>query len=264
MMVRYIFLVSLMLLFMGCSSKGEIAMSKSLEQMSSLGKVMQKTEKISINDGNETKVFLTATYLNGQESLVDEKKRVREKFVIGLYLADDANPVNLINADQNLTINIPYPESEKEFSREEKKKRSKGLDKLPLLVKKLSLDDPMLKNIPMVNSWSSYFYVEFPHSEKEKFALTYQNKIYGKIPMKKKKDAKSKKKKLTKKKLTKKKVDEKKKAKISKKKEQKQLSVDIKKKKKEKIEKQRYRKYRMYFTKKYKYLGRGKVSLFGR
>ena len=251
MMIRYIILLGLMLLSMGCNSKNEIAMTKSLEQMSSIGKVMQKTEKISINDGNETKVFLTATYLNGEESLVDEKDRVREKFIIGLYLADNINPENLINADQNLTINIPYPESDKEFSRKERIKRNKGLDKLPLLVKKLSPDDPMLKNIPMVNSWSSYYYVEFPHSKKDHFSLTYQNKIYGKIPMKKKKAVKSKKKKKTK---------------ILKQKKQKPQSVNIKSKKKkiEKVQKQQYRKYRLNFSKKYKYIGRGKVSLFGR
>ena len=229
MYIRSIILMSVVLFYSGCTSKNEIAMEKSLSQMGSYGKEMQKTEKLSITDNGEVKVFLTATYLNGKQSVEDEKNQVREKFIIGLYQTGDINTTGLINKDQNITINVQYPKSDKAFTKAEKIKRSKGMEKLPTLVKKLTPNDPLLKNIPMVNSWSEYYYVEFPHTQNENFALTYQNKIYGKIPLKNNNINKT--------------------AKNNKTKEKKEI--------------QQYKKYKMYFSKKYKYLSKGKVNLFG-
>ena len=241
---------------MGCESKNEIALDKSLQQMSGSGKRMQRTENIEIKDENGTMVSVTATYLNPQESLRDEKEKLPEKFIVGLYQADDAGMGGLINSEQNLTINLDYPETDRDLSRAERKKRAKGIERLPLRIEPLSLEDPRLKNIPMVNRWSSYYYVEFPHTKKENFVLTYQNKIYGKKPIKKKK-------KKEKKVDTSKKEDQQKKhEKSGSEKREKEKKSDTASMKKEKKEVQEYKKYKMHFTKKYKYL-HGKVKLFG-
>jgi hypothetical protein len=82
----------------------------------------------------------------------------------------------LIGEGKRLTLNIQYPKTNRDLTKEQKIKRDKGVDRLPLLVKKLSISDPLLSNIPMVNKWSSYFYVEFPHTRREKFTLTYENR----------------------------------------------------------------------------------------
>ena len=247
-MFRELFLIGMIIFFTGCSSKNEKHMDKSFGKVSDFGAGMQKTENIKLSEDSEVKIFLTATYLNGEESVLDEDNKIKEKFVVGLYQSGDVNLTGLINADQNLTINIKYPKSDKVFTRAEKIERKKGIDRLPVTVKKLSLGDPLLKNVPLVNTWSSYYYVEFPHTEREKFALTYQNKVYGKKPMKKSKKKKDKNKKVK---------DEKEKNKIDKTKKD-----EIKKKKAEKVEKQEYKKYKLNFSKKAKYIYQKSKKLF--
>jgi hypothetical protein len=264
-MLKQVLLLGVIVLLAGCASKDEKKMERSFEQLTNPGIVLQKTEKVKISKDNEVKILLTATYLNGEESLADEDEKVREKFIVGLYQGSDINQSELISKDQNLTINLQYPKSDKKFTRAERAKRRKGIDRLPLVVKKLSADDPMLKNIPMVNAWGDYYYVEFPHTRRKQFSLIYQNRIYGKIPMKKKKPKKKKKK------------DEKnKKGKVAKKElktgqvkklEKKKTAVkDVKNKKdnkkRQKKEVQKYKKYKLNFAKKAKYLYRGNVKMF--
>ena len=248
-MLRQLFLIGTVILFMGCGSIHEKRMNRSFDKVSDFGAGMQKTENIKLSEDGEVKIFLTATYLNGEESILDDDKKIKEKFIIGLYQADDVNHTGLINEDQNLTINIKYPKSDEEFTREERIERRKGIDKLPVSVKKLSLDDPLLKNIPMVNTWNEYYYVEFPHTERKVFSLTYQNKVYGKKKKKKKNKKKKDEKDKTKKKVTK----EDTKTKQTKKKD---------KAKKEKAEKQEYKKYRLKFSKKGMYLYQKSKNLF--
>ena len=255
-MLRGLFLIGVILFFAGCSSKEENHMNRSFGKVSDFGAGMQKTENIKLSKEGEVKIFLTATYLNGEESAADDDKKIKEKFIVGLYQSDDVNYTGLINTDQNLTINIQYPKSDKEFTRAEKIERRKGVDKLPVSVKELSLDDPLLKNIPLVNTWNSYYYVEFPHTERKMFSLTYQNRVYGKIPMKKSKRKKDKKKK--EKKLAKRDTKAKQ-EKNQKTKDRKKKSI---KEKDKKAEKQEYKKYELKFSKKGKYLYQKSKNLF--
>ena len=179
-MFRQVLLMGIFIVFYtGCSTKGEKRMEKAFAKTTGSSTLMQKTEKIKISENNEVKVSLAVTYLNDEESIMDDKNKIREKFIINIYRSDDVNSTGLIDAEQKLTLNIQYPESDKEFNRAEKIKRDRGIDRLPLKIQKLSLSDPLLKNIPMVNSWNSYYYVEFPHTRRKKFALVYQNKRYG-------------------------------------------------------------------------------------
>ncbi len=263
-MLRELLLIGMVIFFAGCSSKEENRMNKSFGKISDSGAGMQKTENIKLSQDGEVKIFLTATYLNGEESVLDEDKKIKEKFIVGLYQADDVNLTGLINADQNLTINIQYPKSDKEFTRAEKIERKKGVDKLPVSVKKLSLDDPLLKNVPLINTWNSYYYVEFPHTERKMFSLTYQNKVYGKKKMKKKKKKDEKDKTKKNKSKNEKKVteeDTKTKQGKNKKAENKKKDKDTKEKD-EKAEKQEYKKYTLKFSKKAKYLSQPSKNIF--
>ncbi|SFV64953.1 hypothetical protein MNB_SV-6-1445 [hydrothermal vent metagenome] len=180
-MYRLSIISLVIILFMGCSSKHETKLDRDLEKSIVVDRNIQKTEKITIRDENETKILLTATYLNAESSLADDSNRVHEKFIIGIYRVDGIKDMDLISDEQNLTIRIAYPKPTKRdhFSRKELKKRAKGVVKLPVAVKKLSHNDPILRNMSLVNSWSSYYFVEFPHSINKKFTLTYQNKTYG-------------------------------------------------------------------------------------
>jgi len=180
-MYRLSIISLLVIFFVGCSSKHEARLDRDLKKTIVTDRHIQKTEKIAIRDVNETKILLTATYLNAESSLEDDRNRVNEKFIIGLYRVDGIKDMDLISDEQNLTIHIAYPKPTKRdnFSRKELKKRAKGVDRLPLKVVKLSLDNPLLKNMSLINSWSSYYFVEFPHSIKRRFTLTYQNKTYG-------------------------------------------------------------------------------------
>jgi hypothetical protein len=167
--------------FIGCSSKHEVKLDKALDKTITVDRHIQKTEKITIRDENETKILLTASYLNAEESFKDDDNRVNEKFIIGLYRADGMKDTDLISDEQNLTIHIAYPKPTKRdhFTRKELKKRAKGVSRLPIVVQKLSQKDKLLKDMSFINNWSSYYLVEFPHSINKKFYLTYQNKTYG-------------------------------------------------------------------------------------
>ncbi len=212
-----------MIFFISCSSKHEAKLDRNLGKSIAMDRHIQKTEKVAIRDVNETKVLLTATYLNADSSLRDEKDKVNEKFVVGLYRVDGMKDMPLISDEQNLTIHIAYPKPTKRdhFSRKELKKRAKGVDRLPLSVKKLAYNNPLLKDISLVNTWSSYYLVKFPHSIETKFTLTYQNRTYG---------------------ITIKKIKKSTKLKVS--------NKDSNKTKKKII----YKKYKLYFSKKAKYL----------
>ncbi len=175
-----IFMMGIFIVFYtGCTTKDEILMEKSFAKTTGSSTLMQKTEKIKIGENNEVKISLAVTYLNDEESIMDEKNLVREKFIVNIYRSDAVSGTGLIDEEQKLTINIQYPESDKEFNRAEKIERDKGIDRLPLKIKKLSLSDPLLKNVPMLNGWNSYYYVEFPHTRRKRFTLVYQNKRYG-------------------------------------------------------------------------------------
>jgi len=228
-MYRLSIILFVVIFFIGCSSKHEVKLDRALDNTIVVDRHIQKTEKITIRDENETKILLTASYLNAEESFEDDDNRINEKFIIGLYRADGIKDADLISDEQNLTIHIAYPKPTKRdhFTRKERKKRAKGVSRLPLVVKRLPHSDKLLKDMSFINNWSSYYLVEFPHSINKRFYLTYQNKTHGftiKKIVKSKKSLKSEK------------------------------NQKIKKGKKVVKKKIIYKKYRLYFSKKGKYL----------
>ncbi len=178
---KELFLAGVLIFYSGCASKSEKRLEQSFsENVLTSGVKMQKTQKVELTQDKEVKVMVTATYLNPEESFVDERWRVNEKFIIGLYeVGHSAGTLELMGADQNLTINLKFPPEDEVKEKEQKAFVAKGGARAPIVVKKLSQADPLLANIPLVNNWNTYFYVEFPHSPKNNFSLSYQNKIYG-------------------------------------------------------------------------------------
>ncbi|MEA3418522.1 MAG: hypothetical protein U9Q90_03905 [Campylobacterota bacterium] len=162
-MIREVVVLIMVLLYSGCSSKNESKMRKSFKEEISFNSKLQKSEKLRLYDEGEVKILFTATYLNGEQSLdaENDNQKINEEFIVGLYQSD-ADQLGLKSREQNLTLD----------------------GKLPAKVRKLSQSDPLLKNIPMANAWSSYYHVSFPHTGKKIFNLTFENDLYGKGELK--------------------------------------------------------------------------------
>jgi hypothetical protein len=141
----------------GCSTKEERALLKTYEQKIQTHKKLLQTEKIQFNDGNETKVLLTATYLFQQVDIPRHEDQRDEVFIVGLYM-EDTTIRNLHEDDFNLTLN---GHSAKRITR-------------------LAKSDKRLKNIPLVIEWGEYFEVAFPHVKGVKFNLLFNSRKYGK------------------------------------------------------------------------------------
>ncbi len=166
-------------LFGGCSSKSENSMKRAFHKNMAKQSSLQKSEKIKISQNREVKVALTATYLNAKESLLDEDKSIHEKFIVGIYQSADIYAIGFSSNEQNLTLNVEYPKTDKELTRDEERVRRAGYNALPIVSRELAHSDPILSKIPLVNSWTHYYLLEFPHTTKDKFSLIFQNRQLG-------------------------------------------------------------------------------------
>ncbi len=171
--------IILALLASGCSSKDENKMKKSFDSNIARHSTLQKSEKIKLSRDKEVKISVTATYLNARESLNDETEEMHEMFIVGVYKSNDTTAIGLNSNEQNLTLNVQYPKTDKVLNKHEEHTRRKGYDSLPISSKELSYKDPLLSKIPLVNSWTQYYLVEFPYSHKKKFSLVFENKQFG-------------------------------------------------------------------------------------
>jgi len=172
----YIILVGV---FFGCSFKNEKEMQKSFDKHLISQKKLQKSEKIKISQNGETKIAVTATYLNGLNSLKDKDGKVKEKFIVGIYQSNDAFTNGLNNNEQNLTLHIVDSKTDKELTNEEERVRRAGYDSLPITIIKIDSNSKLLQNIPLVNSWSKYYFIEFPHTDNKQFSVIFQNSQFA-------------------------------------------------------------------------------------
>jgi len=147
----------LSLLLAGCSSKEEKALLQVYNKKKAYHKKLLQTEKAQLYDGNETKVLLTATYIFEQTDVKKEDDTRDEVFVVGLYIEDDETE-NFEAGDFNLILSGTLPKS----------------------VKILRRSDKLLREVPFVTEWGTYFEVIFPHSDSEKFTLVFDSAVYGK------------------------------------------------------------------------------------
>ena len=175
-LVVYIVLIGIL---SSCSFKDEKKMQNSFNKHLISQKKLQKSEKIRIFSNGETKIALTATYLNGYESLTDKEEREREKFIIGMYKSSDVYSIGLKGTEQNLTLHVQYPKTDRSLSFEEEVARRAGYDAVPITMVEIASNSTLLQNIPLVNSWSKYYYIEFPHTYDKEFSLIFQNSQFG-------------------------------------------------------------------------------------
>jgi len=144
-----------MVLLAGCASKEEKALIKVYETKKSYHQQLQKTEKIQLYDGNNTKALLTATYLN--EHHIDKEYKPDEVFVVGIYI-EDMEEAPFGREGYRLTLNGAAPKS----------------------IQKLAADDPLLKHISFVSEWSYFYLITFPHTTSKSFKLIFESELYGK------------------------------------------------------------------------------------
>lgn len=153
MFKRVILAVALTLLA-GCTSKSEKALMDVYEKNRTYHKLLLKTEKIQFYENNESRVLVTATYL--QDPAADEKQE-DEVFVVG------------INTDGA----IPQGLNEGEFSVTLEGKPAKSITPL-------EKNSPYLKHISFVSDWTQFSLVRFAHIDKKRFTLVFTSKTYGK------------------------------------------------------------------------------------
>jgi len=139
----YIILVGV---FFGCSFKNEKKMQKSFDKHLISQKKLQNSEKIKISENGEIKIALTATYLNGINSLKDKDGKIKEKFIIGIYQSDDMPNLGLKSNEQNLTLHIVDARGDRDLSDEEERTRRAGYNSLPITMVKIESNSRLLQN----------------------------------------------------------------------------------------------------------------------
>lgn len=154
-MLKSIWLIMLLLLTAGCSTKDKDTLFDSFHKEKVYYKNLQKTEKIQLYDENDTtKALVVATYLAPKTYKL--KDRSKEVFIVGVYLEEEQD-------DQPGSVYTLKLDGQK-----------------PLKVETLSRSDKLLKNTSFVTEWSTYYKVTFPHVSKKSFMLTFESTKYGK------------------------------------------------------------------------------------
>jgi hypothetical protein len=145
--VKYLFLFIAVLLLQGCSPKEEFRAI--LKNDTLYTNAMAYTKKATLKEGDETVVTLTATYLN---KLYPSVYNDAEYLFVGIHVLKDENELN--------KEYILYLE---EF--------------LPTDVKTANLRE--FRNLPLQNSWSSYYVVSFTTLEKSDLTFRFGNETLG-------------------------------------------------------------------------------------
>lgn len=109
---------------------------------------LMHTKRTEITDKFESRVLMSATYLNG---VYPDKYSGNEFFLIGLYISNDFR-------DEKAGINNPN--------------YTITLNKEPFIkVDELDKEDPLLKQLPLINRWSRYYIAEFNQTATTQMAL---------------------------------------------------------------------------------------------
>lgn len=146
----------------GCTFKENSNISQLFKKDDIYHISLQNTKKAQLIASLETKALLTATYLNPVYSHENCKNLCMsvndaEYFFVGVYLTDsEKNEFN--NKGYLLTLN--------------------GAE--PIEVHKLEKNDPLRYQMPMMNSWSTYYKVKFPIVQENDMKLIFENNRFGK------------------------------------------------------------------------------------
>jgi len=150
------------LIFSGCTIKENSNIAQLFKQDDIYHISLMNTKKAQLIASLETKALLTATYLNPvfeymkcKNSCMTNSKE--EYFFVGVYITDS----------------------------EDHAFNSKGYElklngKKPIGIQKLEKNDPLRYQMPMINNWSTYYKVKFPHVQGNALKLTFENDRFGK------------------------------------------------------------------------------------
>ena len=150
--MRKIFIFTLFLLFFtGCAQKSGFAF---FNKDKPYEKAISYTKKGEIVVSMENKAFIIATYLNPIKNYTDG-----EYFFVRVYIANDFSDEEksgLYNPKYHIYLN----------------------EKAPIEIKKLSMEDMLSKEMPMVKPWYKLYVVKFPKIEGKK-RLIFKSDDYG-------------------------------------------------------------------------------------
>ncbi len=151
-MLRFMIVLSGIVLLLGCTSKEEKALMESYKNKINYHKQLQKTEKIQLYENNVTKVMMTATYLYTQT--LDKNDTRDEAFIVGIHLENE------VSEALNYSLLLNGTEAKE--------------------VQELSTDDTRLKELSFISEWGEYYLVTFPHVKSKKITLVFESDRYGK------------------------------------------------------------------------------------
>jgi len=161
--MRKIFLLVLILLFNGCLKKNieDTKLSKLTKRDDIYYVALLNTQKGQIVASLETKALLIATYLN---PVFRDKSKCSicfdtsdgEYFLVGLFINGERES-KFGDSGYNINLN--------------------GVE--PMELKEVDRDDPLLKEMPMVNNWSTYYIAIFPKQDSNKLILNFKSDLFG-------------------------------------------------------------------------------------
>jgi len=155
--MKFIYILLIVLSIIGCSSKDIDSLWQKDQQSVTYRTKLIKTQHAILTSG-ETKIYIIATYMNDN---IDKSKsqNINEQFIISLYI--EGNSDLIFGKDYYITLS----------------------DKQPLSIKKLNINDPLLRDISFKNSWKTYYLLEFSHITDDRLFMLLHNKQGDKVKL---------------------------------------------------------------------------------
>lgn len=189
-MIKWGLIVLSVLLFVGCSSKEEKMLMKEYKKKKSYFKILQKTEKIMLTQGNLTKAVLTAQYIKNKNAHFRDENN--ETFIIGLYLEDEEiydikdtfglrkkeKKKEVLKAiyDKNASHTVQYDESNLSIPGEYRLTLN---GEKAIYIHRLDNNDTQLNGLALKSDWTVYSLVKFRHSKNNIMKLKFESSLYG-------------------------------------------------------------------------------------
>jgi len=163
-MYKKLFLLIFILLFSSCSryDVDDTKLSKLTKRDDIYYMALLNTQKAQIVASLETKALLIATYLN---PVFRDKPKCSicfdtsdgEYFLLGLFINGERESKFGDSSGYRVTLN--------------------GVE--PIELKEVDRYDPLLKEMPMVNNWSTYYIAKFPKNSSNRLILDFKSDLFG-------------------------------------------------------------------------------------
>jgi hypothetical protein len=161
-------------LFGGCSTYNAVDMFKKDD---SYEKALRETKNAQILNSFETKIKITATYLN---HLYPSEYKDAEYFFVGVYIPDDyegKKDSSLFNKEYKLYMQN-LAKSEQALGGAKPKEQYLEASKIEFIEKKEQ--NLLYKKMPHTDNWSRYYLISFPKQEgDEPLLLKLSSPTYG-------------------------------------------------------------------------------------